>query len=140
MTHMPVSHTLTTRLRRLLRSFRFRLTLWFVAVLALLLAGFSLFIYWRQAQVLRAETTNRLVAQSSQIAAYYSAIYRRDFEEEHNEGVRFRLSQSDLPLLQRQDVLALIDAAGNLIQRSENFQVSDIGQIYNTWKEAGLAA
>ena len=140
MTHMPVSHTLTTRLRRLLRSFRFRLTLWFVAVLALLLAGFSLFIYWRQAQVLRAETTNRFVAQSSQIAAYYSAIYRRDFEEEHNEGVRFRLSQSDLPLLQRQDVLALIDAAGNLIQRSENFQVSDIGQIYNTWKEAGLPA
>ncbi len=132
--------SLQTHPRRLLHSFRFRLSLWFVAILAVILAGVSLFIYVRQAQVLRAETTSRLLAQASQVSNYYLAIYRRTFEEAHEEQTPFRLTPGDLPLLQINDVLALVGADGRLIQRSVNFQPNDIAAINTAWGDVPITS
>ena len=71
--------------RRFLRSFRFRLTLFFVAILALILVFFSIYIYTRQVRVLYAETENRLAIQSAQLAAYYSGVIMRAFGDENEE-------------------------------------------------------
>lgn len=127
---------LPARWRNLRHSFRFRLTLWFVAILALILAVVSLFIYVRQGQVLRAETGSRLLAQAGQVSSYYLTIYRRSTEEEHEVHIPFRLTAADLPLLQPHDVLALQGGDGNLLQRSANFAPADIVAVMAAWDNA----
>lgn len=54
---------------RLLRSIRVRLTLWYVALLAVILLAFSAFLYVSLSQSLHAEVERTLTAQARQIAA-----------------------------------------------------------------------
>ena len=72
-------------LRRVLGSVRFRLTLWFVAILALVLSVFSVFIYTRQTSVLVNETQVRLAYQSGRLNAYYQTLLHTLDEREHSE-------------------------------------------------------
>ena len=76
----------SSRLGRLIHSIRFRITLWFVAILAAILGAFSIFIYFRQTEVLRAETSSRLIAQQSQLGNYYRAVFHSVNEKESEPG------------------------------------------------------
>jgi len=97
-------------LRRLLHSFRFRLTLLFVAILALILAGFSFYIYTRQVRILYAEAAERLSQQSAQLAAYFNEQLR--IVAEASEGHPIQIPQEALPLLAENSVLALVGQDG----------------------------
>ncbi len=55
-------------------SVRFRLTLWFVLILALVLATFSGLIYWAQARSLRSDVARRLEEQSARARAALAEI------------------------------------------------------------------
>jgi signal transduction histidine kinase len=117
-------------IRRLLHSVRLRLTLWFVVILGLILAAFSVFIYTRQVQVLTAETTNRLVAQSTQLEAYFSRMLISNYENE-NEGEKFQISPpGGMPLIQENEVMAIFDANGQLLQITG---AMDPASLENAW-------
>ncbi len=51
---------LSQRMSQITHSIRFRLVLWFVVILAIVMGAFSGFIYWRQAQDVRSIATSRL--------------------------------------------------------------------------------
>jgi hypothetical protein len=102
----------SSRLRRLLHSFRFRLTLLFVAILAVILAVFSVFIYNRQRQIVYVETENSLSRLSSQLVAYYSS--QLTSQEEEDEERTAPIPQSDVPLLQDDAIFALVDLDGKV--------------------------
>ena len=55
------------RLRRLFRSIRFRLALWFAVILSLVLVVFSVIVYSRQARDIRLDSISRLTAKLRQI-------------------------------------------------------------------------
>jgi len=97
------------------------------------MAGFSLFIYIRQVQVLRSETKSRLTSQASQLEMFFgSDLFRQtyEFEEELEHLPNF---SSELPLLREYDRFALLDGNGKIIQRSEHFSTTSLTEIYNAW-------
>ncbi len=59
------------RLRDFLSSIRFRLTLWFVIILAIVLAVFSLFIYASQSRDLRVDAAQGMEAKLSRLDEYF---------------------------------------------------------------------
>jgi heavy metal sensor kinase len=106
------SSSFRASLRRLLHSFRFRLTLLFVAILAVILIAFSVFIYTRQARLLYAEEVDRLVEQSAQLEAYYHA--QLSMLAEASEGHPVNIPQGELPLLPENSILALVSQDGKV--------------------------
>ena len=125
------------RIRLLLNSFRFRLTLWFVLILSLIMGGFSLFIYFRQVQVLQSETVSRLTAQASQLELFFASdLFRQTYEFEEELEHLPNIS-SDLPLLRPEDRFAIIDASGQVVQKSEHFSSDSLTEVYNSWLGAG---
>ena len=130
----PRSPRPTTRFQRVLHSFRFRLTLLFVSILALVLAGFSIFIYTRQSQIIRAEAVNRLAVQSAQLAAYYSAQLHSD--EEESEDRSMQVPQGELPLLPENTVLALIGLDGKVALQQGTMQTDVLTALIKTWNDS----
>lgn len=122
------------RLRQVLHSFRFRLTLLFVAILALVLAVFSIFIYTRQAQIIRTEVANRLATQSAQLVSYYSA--QLHLYEEDREGRSEHNPQTELPLLQENALLALVGSDGQVVLQQGVLQPEMLEAAIKTWGES----
>ncbi|NTU75442.1 MAG: hypothetical protein HGA86_04910, partial [Anaerolineaceae bacterium] len=116
-------------LKRFLFSFRFRLTLLFVAILAVMLATFSVLIYTLQAQTIRTETTNVLISQSGQIATYYSALIHQQLENEDGESEDDVLSRSAPPLLQAHEYMVVIDPQAKIVQNIGNLSNPDLAAI-----------
>ena len=125
----------SARLGPFFRSIRFRITLWFVVILAIILGAFSLFIYFRQTQVLRAETSSRLIAQQSQLENYYRAVFHALNEKESEPSEMGVLANENLPLLQPSDVFALLDPQGQVIQQSLNFPAEALASLDQTWQQ-----
>jgi len=123
-------------LKRFLHSFRLQLTLWFVAILAIILAGFSFFVYYRQNQVLRSETTTRLLTQANQIGGYFHGQPGGGGDHEEPRANAIDTLQTQLPLLGPHDVMALLSTDGQLIQKTDNFQTADLKTILQTWNLA----
>ncbi len=123
-------------MKNLFNSFRFRLTLWFVLILALILGAFSIFVYFRQEQELRSEVTIRLTAQVSQL----SAFLRSDYAHLPDEFEHMPNFSSELPLVGEREEFALIDADGNVLQKSEHFSDSDMKAIYQIWEAGGKSS
>lgn len=122
--------------KRFFLSFRFRLALLFVAILAVILAIFSIFIYTRQVQVLYAETSNRLTTQSAQLAAYYSGLIMRAFGDEKEEHT-FNFPQENLPLLQENDILVITGLDGSIVSQQGKLQPSDLESLVKNWQQNG---
>ncbi|MGW8227075.1 MAG: ATP-binding protein [Anaerolineales bacterium] len=127
-------HAASGRIRRFLLSFRFRLTLLFVAILALIVVIFSVFIYTRQVQALHAETENRLSAQSAQLVTYYTSIILRAFEEEHEEHANI-IPQENLPLLQESEILVIVGSDGAVVRQQGALQRSDLAMLIDKWSK-----
>ncbi len=124
-------------LKRLLYSVRLRLALWFVAILAVVLAGFSLFIYTRQVRVLRAEAGNRLVAETVRLRAAVRDQIERGHEHE-TDGQPQPLQE--LPLLNEHDSLALVGAEGETLLSQGRLTPEDLEAITREWDRQGQPA
>ncbi|HSA99522.1 MAG TPA: ATP-binding protein [Anaerolineales bacterium] len=96
------------RLRLIFNSIRFRLALWFVFILGILLAGFSGLVYYMQIRQLRAETLIRLEAKLEGI----ERAFRMDAA---NPQIPL-ISSDDETALQNSDVLALYKSDGSLLK------------------------
>jgi signal transduction histidine kinase len=130
---------LSARFRRVMRSFRFRLTLYFVAILAVILAGYSVFVYTRQAQVLRVEAANQLTTQSSRLANLYISLLMQTFgAESENEHKSIQkgfpaFSSDSLITLQETDVMAIIGQDGSMIDQKGDLPAGDLSHILQSW-------
>ena len=71
-----------SRISIIVHTIRFRLALWFTAILAIVLVSFSAFIYIRQSQELRAESINHLQSQVRKLEDTFRSSNRDAFE--HN--------------------------------------------------------
>ncbi len=93
-------------------SIRFRLTLWFLVILALVLAAFSAFIYINQSRDLRFDAVQDMQGKLSQLDAYFHS----DAWQNSN------LSPADVPgangqaLLQPNDFIILTTPDGQVVQ------------------------
>jgi signal transduction histidine kinase len=123
-----------------LKSFRFRLTMWFVLILAVILGGFSVFIYFRQVQVLRSETTTSISTKASQLMLFFSSDFIRSSRIYEDELEHLPNFSSDLPLLQESDQFALLGSDGRVIQKSEHFSANDLNAIYQLWGDKNQTA
>jgi heavy metal sensor kinase len=94
-----------------IHSIRFRLTLWFVLILALVLGVFSTFIYMTQRRNLRIDAVARLQAKFVQVQGYLGGG-----EWEHLEIDGSDVSEASVPL-QGGDLLILVDTGGSVLGR-----------------------
>ncbi|HEX7975571.1 MAG TPA: hypothetical protein VF498_14270, partial [Anaerolineales bacterium] len=69
--NIPTEASRGSRLKALIHSIRFRLTLWFAVILFVVLAVFSGFVYTQQASFLRYTTLNRLELKNRQLVAFF---------------------------------------------------------------------
>jgi signal transduction histidine kinase len=106
---------------------RFRLTLWFAAILGIVLISFSVFVYIRQSQELRVESINHLQDQVRKLEDYFRFSSRDAFE--HN-SIQFPSDPtSGEPLLQQGDVLAITGPDGDVLRNWGPITTSDINQL-----------
>jgi signal transduction histidine kinase len=123
-----------TALRRLFfrvtivaHTIRFRLALWFAAILGVVLISFSTFIYIRQAQDLRAQSISHLQSQVRKLEDYFRFSTRDAFE--HNP-IQFPSDPSNGdPLLQQGDVLAITGPDGDVLRNWGPITTNDIDQL-----------
>ncbi len=95
-----------------LHSIRFRLTLWFVAILGLVVAAFGGFIYSTQAHELHLAALERLALQARQLVTFYRLA-----------GLQFSADgqllvpqlENNTPLLQTDEILVIASAQGQVI-------------------------
>lgn len=104
---MKFLKSLGNRLSSFFHSVRFRLTVWFVVILAIVLAVFSTFIYYRQAIDLRADEIDRMRAEVDRMEAYFRTAVGETFLTDPGRGPI---------LLQRNDLLTLVDTNGQVIK------------------------
>ena len=93
-----------------IHSIRFRLTLWFVFILALVLGVFSAFIYFVQARDLQIDSVGHMQDKFTHIQNYFQSPEWQlsDLSPDNVPG-------SSVPL-QKGDLLFLVDSKGSLIQ------------------------
>jgi two-component system OmpR family sensor kinase len=93
-----------------LHSIRFRLTMWFVLILGIVLAVFSVFIYFTQARDLQFDAAGAMQEKFAHLQAYFRSAAWQNSD----------LSPSDVPQgeapLQQNDLLILTDATGEVLQ------------------------
>jgi heavy metal sensor kinase len=118
---------LFSRISIVVQTIRFRLALWFTAILAIVLISFSTFIYIRQSQELRTESINHLQNQVRKLEDYFRFSTRDSFE--HNP-IQFPSDPSNgEPLLQQGDVLAITGTDGDVIQNWGPITSTDINKL-----------
>jgi signal transduction histidine kinase len=117
--------SILSRLRILFESIRFRLTLWFVAILALVLAVFSVFVYTLQSRDLTRQTVDRLESKIRQIQSLDQNA-REPFERQVTIP---DISQNAGPLLGPDDVLAVTDTSGRVVQEYGPITSGDVNQL-----------
>jgi signal transduction histidine kinase len=120
------------RLGAFLRSIRFRLTLWFVLILALVVSVFGAITYTLQARDLRRQTLDRIEANIAQIQSLESLSHAEPFERQITIP---NISQDAGPLLQSDEVLAVADIQGNVVQKYGPASTSDVNRL----TEVGMA-
>lgn len=99
------------RLNLILHSIRFRLALWFVFILALILIGFSGMLFYMQVRELRAETLIRLESKLENV----EKTIGKDRASLQESGFLLTANDGDSSL-QKEDVLALYNSDGSLQQ------------------------
>ena len=114
---MPVFRTFKLWLKRfppVLRSIRFRLAVWFVFILGVVVVLFSAFIYTRQLQDLRLIAISRLEMRSQRLRAFLRFSGQEFFNNVPSHFPSDPLSGESL--LQEGDILALAAPNGQVLQ------------------------
>ena len=93
-------------------SLRFRLTLWFVAILGIVVAIFGAFIYSTQAREIHAIALEQLAVKTRQLVTYYRLAGLRFT----SDGKLFVPTlANDSPFLEQDEILVLVDPQGKVI-------------------------
>ena len=119
-------------LRIFLSSIRFRLTLWSLAILALILLTFSVFVYTRQAQALQIFAQSQLEITYSQFQDLFH--YAGVFDPEGQHLPAADLNQRESLLLGGNGVMALISPSGQTLQSQGGLDGVVINQAVETWQ------
>jgi signal transduction histidine kinase len=121
----------------LVHSIRFRLTIWTVIILALVLAVFSGIVYSNQAQVVRNEAAARLEDDFSR----YSRAYEVSASAYLSGGGTSLpdLSQTIGPYLVNNQVLALFDAQGEVTQQLGLSNSNNLNNLTGDLNKPGFA-
>lgn len=117
---------LPARLIAFFRSIRFRLTLWFVLILALVVGVFGAITYALQARDLRRQTLDRIEARIAQIQSIEALSRGESFERQITIP---NISQDAGPLLQSDEILAVTDAQGRVVQKYGPASTSDVNRL-----------
>lgn len=107
-----------------LTSVRLRITLWFVAILAIILVVFSAFIYIQQGNDLRAASLSRLETKFAQLQALVQVPPRDALRE--GRIMLPSIPNNGQPLLQAGDVMAITDPNGSVVQSVGPMQPAEI--------------
>ena len=110
----------------LVHSIRFRLTIWAVLILALVLAIFSGIVYSNQTQVVETNAANRLLDDFSRISHPYLILASPYLA---NGGNLPDLNQTIGPFLGNDIVLALINPQGKIVQQFGLSSTSNINLL-----------
>jgi signal transduction histidine kinase len=97
------------RINLILYSIRFRLALWFVFILAVLLVGFSGMLFYMQIQELQAETLIRLESKLESV----EKVFGTDAANPQEQGFPINTNDGDTSF-QKEDVLVLYSPDGSL--------------------------
>jgi heavy metal sensor kinase len=97
-------------MKLILHSIRFRLALWFVFILGILLIGFSGMLFYMQRRELQAETLIRLESKLENV----EKVFGRDTANPQEQGFSITTNDSDDTSIQKEDVLALYNPDGSL--------------------------
>ena len=113
------------RLALFFHSIRFRLVLWFVLILGVVLALFSGFVYWRQAQDIRSIALTRLniIVERLREGEHVLEPSQPDFPATPNSNLSLNTN------LQEGDVVAFQAADGTILQSTGVLSVAQIQQL-----------
>ncbi|MGE5225207.1 MAG: ATP-binding protein [Omnitrophica WOR_2 bacterium] len=112
-----------------LHSIRFRLTAWFVIILALVLLAFNAFVYRRQMNDLRSASLDQLAVKTRTLAQVYrfSGLLMNPDWEQSLTGLNTNLEQ----LLQSDETLVLFLPQGQVIQKLGPLTNADVAALQN---------
>jgi len=115
------------RLTLLFSSIRFRLALWFVFILGIVVVAFSAFIYIRQVQELRAAAIGRLEIKARRLGGFLRFSSGNFFQE---TPLGFPVDPgSGISIFQEGDELAILDPNGQIVQNVGPIDAKSIGQL-----------
>jgi heavy metal sensor kinase len=125
------------RLYSFVRSIRFRLTLWSVGALGLILLGFSVFVYTMQAQQLAAQAQTQLEAKAQELELFFrlSARVEADSEDHH---ISF-LTLQGMPYVGDRNFLALVGLDGTIQVTAGRLDQSALDVLAKERLQAGLS-
>jgi two-component system, OmpR family, sensor kinase len=137
-----------TFIRQIFRSVRFRLTVWSVVLLGLVLFAFSAFVYTTQERNLRTNTILSLNGRMHQITDFYRIALLNYFT---NGEMHFpeAFTQSSI-LLQDNETIGLINSQGQVIQKlgtisdneinslSQSFVNNNVDKLSNTYYQMDI--
>ncbi len=122
------------RLREFTHSIRFRLTLWTVAILAVILLIFSIFVYTRTAYDLEIQAYTQLQSQSQQLGMLFHQPPGGN-SEEHTSPAGLQ-ANSGIQLAEYQS-LALVGADGQILQKVGTLEDATVDRLAQSWQNAG---
>jgi len=115
------------RLSIFFRSIRFRLALWFVVILGIVIVAFSAFIYYRQVQDLQAAAIARLEIKTRRLGGFLRFASRDYFQ--HTPLQLPSDPASGESVLQEGDELAFVNPKGQTVQNWGPIPASGINQL-----------
>lgn len=121
-------------LRLFFQSIRFRLTLWSVGVLAVILLVFSLFVYSRQFYDLQNEVRAELELKTQQMLLLYRVL--GVFQQGGESVSSLVVIERQKDVLQNTDVLALVDQEGKLLLETGPIDQDTVHNIAQSWQKA----
>jgi two-component system OmpR family sensor kinase len=110
---VPMRRKFGSRLDSLVHSIRFRLVLWFAVILVLVLATFSLFVYFSEARDVHADVMNRLESRM----AFLEGVH----------GLGAVLVPDNF--IQDNELLVLVDPNGNVLSSQGSIPATDVIQL-----------
>jgi hypothetical protein len=133
----PAPKSWRRRLALFVKSIRFRLTLLNVAILAVILVAFSVFVYTRQAQVLQIQAQSQLSAKTQQLEGMYRMSFS-DSDHEHFQPPD--LSSRGASLIAENMVLIVVGADGKIVQNVGEIDASITDPLIKDWQPLLSAA
>lgn len=124
--------TALSSIRRFTRSIRFRLTLWTLAVLGVILVAFTIFIFTRQAYDLQLEARNLLQVRSQQVQAVFRPS--RQFSDDSEQNAIDFSYQAKMLYEGDKEVLGLVTASGQSLINSGTIDDQTILELIKSWQ------
>ena len=138
----PFFRKLTHRLDRVVHSVRFRLTLWSVLVIALILLGFSFFVYAQQARDVQIDSSMRISHLAREYDAGFPIASALILPQPNPPGGSDAINnppprEGGSPNFLPYDVGAVIDSQGAVLQKTGSVSNTDLTNVWQNWQKSG---